>query len=168
MLEKEKKLTSVDIIVSQSDLEGFIIYANPIFYKIAGYQYGKLIGENHNTIRHKDMPKAIFKILWEELKNKKEVYCFIKNRAKENKYYWVFAYIRPSINKENGTIRNYISTRKAISNKAKDIIEPLYKQMLNIEKEQGVKSAENLFKNFIEENRFHNQSNNEVIHNIQY
>jgi len=168
MLEKEKKLTSVDIIVSQSDLEGFIIYANPIFYKIAGYPYGKLIGENHNTIRHKDMPKAIFKILWEELKNKKEVYCFIKNRAKENKYYWVFAYIRPSINKENGTIRNYISTRKAISNKAKDIIEPLYKQMLNIEKEQGVKSAENLFKNFIEENRFHNQSNNEVIHNIQY
>jgi len=168
MLEKEKKLTSVDIIVSQSDLEGFIIYANPIFYKIAGYPYGKLIGENHNSIRHKDMPKAVFKILWEELKNSQEVYCFIKNRAKNNKYYWVFAHIRPSINESDKTIRNYISTRRAISNKAKDIIEPLYKQMLDIETNRGVKASEDLFKKFIKENRFHKQSDNEVIHNIQY
>jgi len=168
MLEKEKKLTSVDIIVSQSDLEGFIIYANPIFYKIAGYPYGKLTGESHNIIRHKDMPKAIFKILWEELKKREEVYCFVKNRAKDNKYYWVFAHIRPAINKKDGTIRNYISTRRAISNKAKDIIEPLYKQMLDIEKNRGVHASEDIFKNFIKENRFNNQSINEVIHNIQY
>jgi len=167
MLEKEKKLAPVDIIVSQSNLEGFIIYANPIFYKIAGYTYGRLIGENHNIIRHPDMPRAIFKLLWEQLKRKEGVYCFIKNRSKDNRYYWVFAYIRPSINK-NGTVRNYISTRRAISNKAKSIIEPLYKQLLSIEKSNGIQASEEIFIRFMEQNRYQNQSNNEIIHNIQY
>lgn len=167
MLEKEKKLAPVDIIVSQSNLEGFIIYANPIFYKIAGYTYGRLIGENHNIIRHPEMPKAVFKLLWEQLENKQEVYCFIKNRAKNNRYYWVFAYIRPSLNKD-GTIRNYISTRRAISNKAKAIIEPLYQNLLEVEKSNGVKASEEIFKKFMRQNRYQNQSDNEIIHNIQY
>jgi len=167
MLEKEINLNSVDIIVSQSDLDGFIIYANPIFYKIAGYSYAQLIGENHNIIRHPDMPKAIFKLLWEQLKKREEVYSFIKNRSNDNNFYWVFAYIRPSFNKD-GTVRNYISTRRAISNKAKDIIEPLYKDMLTLEKSNGVEESEELFKNFLEQNRYKKQSNNDIIHNIQY
>ncbi len=167
MLEEERKVSSVDIIVSQSDLDGFIIYANPIFYKIAGYSSAKLIGENHNIIRHPDMPKAIFKLLWERLKNREDVYCFIKNRAVNNRFYWVFAYIRPSFNK-NGTVRNYISTRRAISNKARDIIEPLYKEMLSLEKNYGVEVSEELFKKFMEQNRHKNQLDNEIIHNIQY
>ncbi len=167
MLEEERKLSSVDIIVSQTNLDGYIIYANPIFYKIAGYSSAKLIGENHNIIRHPDMPKAIFKILWERLKNREDVYCFIKNKARENRFYWVFAYIRPSFNK-NKTVRNYISTRRAISNKARDIIEPLYRDMLSIEKSQGVEASEELFKNFMEKNRYKNQSDNDIMHNIQY
>jgi PAS domain S-box-containing protein len=167
MLEKERTLTSVDIIVSQSDLDGFIIYANPIFYKIAGYSYGKLIGENHNIIRHPDMPKAIFKQLWKQLKKKEPVYCFIKNKSQDNQYYWVFAYIRPSINKD-GTVRNYISTRRAISNKAKAIIEPLYQQLLNLEKSNGVEDSEALLKKFMEQNRYKKQSDNEIVNNIQY
>ena len=167
MLEKERKLSSVDIIVSQSDLKGFIIYANPIFYKISGYTYGKLIGENHNIIRHQDMPKAIFKLLWDALHKRDDVYCFVKNRAKDNRYYWVFAYIRPSINKD-GTLRNYISTRRAISHKAKAIIEPLYAEMLAVEKHQGIEASQKIFQNFMNENRYNNQSDNQIIHNIQY
>ena len=167
MLEKEKTLTSVDIIVSQSDLDGFIIYANPIFYKISGYSYGKLIGENHNIIRHPDMPKAIFKHLWKQLQKSEEVYCFIKNKSQDKRYYWVFAYIRPSVNKD-GTVRNYISTRRAMSNKAKAIIEPLYQQLLRVEKSKGVEASEELFKKFIEQNRYEKQSDNEILNNIQY
>jgi PAS domain S-box-containing protein len=167
MLKKERTLTSVDIIVSQSDLDGFIIYANPIFYKIAGYSYGKLIGENHNIIRHPDMPKAVFQLLWKQLKKRKSVYCFIKNKSKDNRYYWVFAYIRPSVNKD-GSVRNYISTRRAMSNKAKAIIEPLYKQLLSIEQSNGVDTSETLLQEFMEQHRYHEQSDNEILHNIQY
>jgi PAS domain S-box-containing protein len=166
-LEKEKILSSVDIIVSQSDLDGFIIYANPIFYKIAGYNYGELVGENHNIIRHKDMPKSVFKILWDELKQKNEVYCLVKNQCKDGGFYWVFAYIRPSFNRD-GTVRNYISTRRAASQKARAIIEPLYKELLEIESKQGVALAEERYKAFLEIHQYRSQSNNEIIYNIQY
>ena len=167
MFEKERRLGLFDVIVSQSDLKGFIIYANPIFYKISGYDYGKLIGKNHNIIRHPEMPKAIFKLLWEQLEQKQEVYSFIKNRAKDGDYYWVFAHIRPSINKD-GTVRNYISTRRAISNRAKVIMSELYKQMLDVENNHGVQASEEMFKTFMEQNRYKKQSNNDIIINIQY
>jgi len=167
MTEEEIPLTDVDIIVSQSDLKGFIIYANPIFYKISDYPNGKLIGENHNIVRHKDMPKVIFKYMWEQIESKKEVYCFIKNKVKGNRYYWVYAYVRPSLNKD-GTIRNYISTRKAISKKAKSIIEPLYKHLLNIEKEYGLEESEKEFNKFMKNNCYQNKSYNDIIHSIQY
>jgi len=165
--EKEKILGSVDIIVSQSDLDGFIIYANPIFYKIAGYDYGELVGKNHNIIRHDDMPKTIFKLLWESLKREEEVYCLVKNRCRGGEFYWVFAHIRPSFNRD-GTVRNYISTRRNASPKAKAIFAPLYRELLEIEKEYDIELAEEKFKEFIERNRYQNQSNNEVIYNIQY
>jgi len=167
MLERERTLTSVDIIVSQSDLDGFIIYANPIFYKIAGYSYGKLIGENHNIIRHPDMPKAVFQHLWTQLKQKQSVYCFIKNKSNDNRHYWVFAYIRPSVNRD-GTVRNYISTRRAMSKKAKAIIEPLYQELLRREKSNGVDDSKALLQEFMEQHRYHKQSDNEILHNIQY
>jgi|AAUQ01.1.fsa_nt_gi PAS domain S-box-containing protein len=167
MLNKERLLTHIDIIVSQSDLEGTITYANPIFYRVAGYKYGELIGKNHNIIRHPDMPKVIFKLLWEQLKRGEEVYCFIKNRAKDRGFYWVFAYIRPSFNKDK-TVRNYISTRRIISSRARDIIEPLYRELLDIEKIDGVLSSEKVFRDFIEQNSYGAKSINEVICNIQY
>jgi len=167
MLEEERELAPVEIIVSQSDLDGFIIYANPIFYRITGYAYAQLIGENHNIIRHPDMPKIIFERLWRELKAKREVYSFVKNRSKDNRYYWVYAHVRPSFNRD-GTVRNYISTRRGISKKAKSIIEPFYEQLLKVEKSYGVEASGELFDEFMEKNGYQNQSNNDIIHNIQY
>ena len=167
MSKKERKLTSVDIIISQTDVDGNIIYANPIFYKIAGYNYGELIGESHNIIRHSDMPKVIFKSLWERLKRKEEVYSFIKNRCKDENFYWVIAYVRPSMDVD-GRVRNYISTRKAMSLKAKSIIEPLYQNLLSIEKMYGIDSSQKKFEEFIEKNRYGSSSINDIIKNIQY
>jgi PAS domain S-box-containing protein len=167
MAEMEKVLSDVDIIVSQSDVEGNIIYANPIFYRISGYGYGELIGKNHNLIRHQDMPKIIFKHLWEVLESKEECYCFIKNQSKNEEFYWVFAYIRPSLNRD-GSIRNYISTRRAISQKAKAIIEPFYQKLLFLEKEYGLDVSRKSYEAFMEKNSYDNLSTNEIIYNIQY
>ena len=65
-------------------------------------------------------------------------------------------------------VRNYISTRRAISNKAKAIIEPLYQQLLNLEKSNGVEDSEALLKKFMEQNRYKKQSDNEIVNHIQY
>jgi len=167
MVELEKILKKVDIIVSQTNIKGEIIYANPIFYRISGYPYGELIGESHNLIRHKDMPKIIFQSLWEQLLSKKESYCFIKNQSKNREFYWVFAYIRPSLNKD-GTIRNYISTRRAISQKAKAIIEPFYANLLLLEEEYGLEASKKSYEEFMKKNSYGDLSTNEIIYNIQY
>jgi PAS domain S-box-containing protein len=165
---KEQKLTPRDFVISQTDLKGRIIYANPIFYRFAGYENGMLIGKTHATIQHHSMPNAIFKLLWEKLNAKEDIYCFIKNSSKERDYYWwIFAHIYPSFNPD-GSVRNYISTSRAVSEKAKGIMESIYKELLRVEIRSGVEVSTDIFRTFIDINRYGSQSDNEVICNIQY
>jgi len=133
----EVTLSDVDIVVSKADEAGDITYANPIFYKLSGYSKKELNYAPHSILRHPDMPKIVFKILWDELKKGNEVYAFVKNLTKGGSFYWVLAYVRPAFNPD-GTLRNYVSTRKKMSQKAREIIEPLYNKLLDIEKTQGV------------------------------
>jgi hypothetical protein len=89
------------------------------------------------------MPKVVFKYLWDELKKGNEVHAFVKNLTKDGSFYWVLAYVRPAFNPD-GSLRNYVSTRKIVSSKARVTIEPLYKKLLDIEKSQGVEASEKL------------------------
>ena len=137
----EITVTPIDIIVSKADEEGDIIYANPIFYKLSGYSKKELTNAPHSILRHPDMPKVIFKYLWEELKKGNEVNAFIKNMTKDGSYYWVSAYVRPALNSD-GSLRNYVSTRKTMSANAREVIEPLYKKLLEIEERSGIEASE--------------------------
>ncbi len=85
---EERVLKPTDIVISQTDIEGNIIYINRVFCRVSGYERNLLIGKNHNIVRDEDMPKAIFKFLWERLNRGEDSYCFIKNRAKDGRYYW--------------------------------------------------------------------------------
>ena len=137
----EIEIKSVDIVVSKADEEGNIEYANPIFYKLSGYNKRELTFAPHSILRHPDMPKVVFKYLWQELKKGNEVYAFVKNLTKDGSFYWVFAYVRPALNPD-GSLRNYVSTRKVMSPNARKIIEPLYEKLLEIEKSDGVEASE--------------------------
>jgi len=79
---REVTLSDVDIVVSKADESGDITYANPIFYKLSGYSKKELNYAPHSILRHPDMPKIVFKILWDELKKGNEVYAFVKNLTK--------------------------------------------------------------------------------------
>jgi len=137
----EIEVKSVDIVVSKADIEGNIEYANPIFYKLSGYNKRELTFAPHSILRHPDMPKIIFKFLWDELHRRKEVYAFVKNLTKDGSFYWVLAYVRPAYNPD-GSLRNYVSTRKSMSPKAREVIEPLYSELLELEKSGGVEASE--------------------------
>jgi PAS domain S-box-containing protein len=137
----EIEVKPVDIVVSKADKEGDIEYANPIFYKLSGYNKKELTHAPHSILRHPEMPKALFKYLWSELKKGNEVYAFVKNMTKDGSFYWVFAYIRGAFNAD-GTLRNYVSTRKTMSQNARSVIEPLYKKLLDIESSNGVDESE--------------------------
>ena len=137
----EIEVKSVDIIVSKSDAQGNIEYANPIFYKLSGYSKRELTYAPHAILRHPDMPKVVFKYLWDELKVGNEVHAFIKNMTKEGAFYWVLAYVRPALNPD-GSFRNYVSTRKNMSARARATIEPFYAKLLEIESTEGVEASE--------------------------
>jgi len=151
----EIEVKPVDIVVSKADTEGDIAYANPIFYKLSGYNKKELTHAPHSILRHPDMPKIIFKHLWDELKKGNEVYAFIKNLTKDGSFYWVFAFIRPAFNPD-GSLRNYVSTRKSMSLNARKAIEPLYQKLLESEKNASITESENLLKEFINGRDFNN------------
>lgn len=96
------------LITSKTDLKGNIIYANNDFLKYAGYEVSELLLKPHNIVRHEDMPRTVFKCLWDYIQNGKEIFAFVKNKAKDGRYYWVFANVTASFD-EQGNIINYYS-----------------------------------------------------------
>ena len=116
------------LIISSTNLNGIMTYANRKFCEIAGYSKDELIGHNHNIIRHPDMPKAIFKELWETITAGKEWTGIVKNLRKDGKYYWVYSHISPVLS--NGEVTGYSAARRPAS--ATEVAEttPLYTEML--------------------------------------
>ena len=115
-------------VISKTDLKGIITYVNNAFCKLSGYEKKELIGQPHNIIRHPDMPKSVFKQLWNTIEKGEKFRGFIKNLRKDGKYYWVEVFIEP-IYDENDTKIGYISTRKPVSSSDKQKYEKLYQEM---------------------------------------
>lgn len=106
-----------ELIVSRTDLKGNITYSNETFAFISGYSIDELIGKPHNILRHPDMPKSIFKELWEDLKTKGSWSGIIKNKRKDDGFYWVYAEISGVY--KNEILVEYKSIRIPISFKEK-------------------------------------------------
>ena len=105
----EKTFSDSEQLVSITDLEGRITYANDEFCKVAGYSLDELTGQHHNIVRHPNMPKAAFGDLWDKLKRGDSWRGMVKNRCKNGDYYWVDAYVTPLY--ENDRITGYQSVR---------------------------------------------------------
>ncbi|MGM0534180.1 MAG: PAS domain-containing protein [Campylobacterota bacterium] len=99
------------VIISETDLDGIITYANRKFAEISGYSQSELKGQPHSILRHPDMPKAAFEDMWSTIKNEEEWNGFVKNLRKDGKYYWVKTFVKPSYDKE-GNLKGYIAARK--------------------------------------------------------
>jgi PAS domain S-box-containing protein len=123
-----------DLIVSKTDLKGRITYANRIFCEIAGYSEAELIGQPHNIIRHPDMPRAVFKLLWDTLFEGRKIFAYVKNMARNGAYYWVFAHVTPSFDNGKRIIGFHSNRRVPDRQKIDAAIVPLYAAIL---KEEG-------------------------------
>ena len=135
-----REMNEDDFIVSKTDLKGRITYTNKIFMDMAEYTEEELLGKPHNIIRHPDMPKAVFKYLWDTIEKKEEVFAYVINKTKDGNAYWVYANVTPSLD-ERGNIIGYYSVRRKPNPKALEIIIPLYKKMLEVEKSSGVDAS---------------------------
>lgn len=120
-------------IVSKTDTTGRILSGNDKFYHYAAYSEKELIGRPHNILRHADMPKIVFRLLWTKLHNKMDVNAYVKNRRKDGGYYWVYATVTPSLNKRTGEIEGYFSIRKGANPNAVAGIAQIYRKLQELE-----------------------------------
>lgn len=139
-MAQDKSLTGVerffgddDIIVSKTDLKGRLTYANKVFLDISGYSEKEVLGQPHSMIRHPEMPRCIFKLLWGALEEGKEIFAYVNNRCKNGDNYWVYAHVTPSWD-ANGKIVGFHSNRRVPERDVleKDII-PLYSKLKQLE-----------------------------------
>ena len=129
---KEVFFDNDELIVSKTDIKGLITYANDVFMRVAGYTEKELLGAPHSIVRHPDMPRCVFKLLWDTLGQGNEIFAYVKNMCKNGDHYWVFAHATPTYNM-SGNIIGYHSSRRVPDREPLAIIEPLYKELLSVE-----------------------------------
>ncbi len=126
-----------EIIVSKTDLKGRITYANSIFSRICGYSRAELMNAPHSIIRHPDMPRCVFKLLWDQLGEEREIFAYVKNMSRNGAFYWVFAHVTPSFDNDGKVVGYHSSRRVADRRVLGEVIEPLYRDLRKIETSQA-------------------------------
>lgn len=150
MANSELTFGNDEFIVSKTDLTGKITYGNELFIQISGYKESDILNQPHKILRHPDMPAVIFKLLWNRIKEGKEIFAYVKNKTKNDDYYWVFAHVTPSFD-ENRKISNYHSVRRKPTQKALDFIKPLYASLLQKERSGGINASEDALQQLLKD-----------------
>ncbi len=151
----ERTFGEDEIIVSKTDARGRILYANEVFCRVGLYEEHELVGQPHSIVRHPDMPRAVFHLLWQTISSGREIFAYVKNMAKNGDYYWVFAHVTPSYGRD-GQIDGYHSNRRKPDAAALRQIETLYAQLLQEEgrhadRKQGMEASVKLLQGILAE-----------------
>jgi PAS domain S-box-containing protein len=132
----ERTFAEDEFIVSKTDTKGRITYVNEVFCRVASYEEHEALGKPHSLVRHPDMPRSVFKLLWDTIASGNEIFAYVLNMAKNGDHYWVFAHVTPTFD-EGGNIIGYHSNRRKPSQTAVAKASGLYAQLLEIEKKAG-------------------------------
>ncbi len=135
----ERVLEDDDIIVSKTDPQGRIVYANDTFLRLSGYAESELLGAPHSVLRHPAMPRSVFALLWQRIEAGKEIYAVVLNRSKNGDHYWVHAHVTPSLS-PSGTLRGYHSFRRKCPRATIAAAEKLYAEVLAVESREVTKA----------------------------
>lgn len=155
LIDEELTFNTDDVIVSKTDLSGRITYANDVFCRMAERTTDEVIGKPHNLIRHPDMPRVIFKVLWDTLQQEEEIFAYVKNRSMTGRYYWVLAHMTSSYD-QNHKLNGYHSNRRCPDRHRVEEIAKLYKTLLDEEAkhenpDEGIKASASLLARTLDE-----------------
>lgn len=128
----ERTFADDEIIVSKTDLRGRLTYVNDVFLRISAFDESELIGMPHSVIRHPDMPRCIFKLLWDTIQSGEELFAYVVNVAKDGAHYWVLAHVTPSFGAD-GSVIGYHSNRRTASREAIAQVTALYRDLRQVE-----------------------------------
>jgi len=130
---RERTFSSDQLIVSKTDTKGRLTYVNDVFLKVSGYAESEVMGKPHSIIRHPEMPRCVFKLLWDTIAAGHEIFAYVNNMAKNGDNYWVFAHVTPNFD-SSGQIIGYHSNRRVPEKAALETIKPLYRSLLDEER----------------------------------
>lgn len=128
----ERTFGADELIVSKTDLKGILTYVNGVFCRISAAHEDDLLGRPHSVIRHPDMPRAVFQLMWQTIASGQEIFVYVKNLALDGAHYWVFAHVTPSTQPGLG-VTGYHSSRRSPDRRAVAAVEPLYRTLRDIE-----------------------------------
>jgi aerotaxis receptor len=134
-LDEEVPFSFEEIFFSRTDEKGIILSGNSVFQRVSAYEWDELLHRPHSLIRHPDMPKAVFWLMWDTIKKGEPIGAYVKNRAKDGRYYWVFAIVTPI---ESG----FLSVRIKPSSALFDIVKQEYASLRRLERENSLKAEE--------------------------
>jgi len=152
IIDEEITFSKKKFIVSKTDLKGNILFINKNFSEVSGYTEAELIGSPHNVLRHPDMPRAVFYLVWKNLLAGKKVSGVVKNLAKDGRYYWVIADFEPKQDTQ-GNINTLTAFRRSAPDDVIETTEELYATMLAIEKKHGMEKSLAYLEGFLEEHQ---------------
>ena len=143
--DREIRFGEEEIIVSKTDPKGRITYANDVFIRISGFSLKELIGAPHSIVRHPRMPRCVFKLLWDTIEAKREIFAYVMNMAKNGDHYWVFAHATPSLDASQNVV-GFHSNRRSPDPAQVAKVKGLYDALLNEEqrfenRKEGMDSA---------------------------
>ncbi|RME59323.1 MAG: PAS sensor protein, partial [Candidatus Dadabacteria bacterium] len=139
LINEPRDFKDHELFFSLTDKKAIIKYGNHVFWRVAAYEETELFDKPHNTIRHPDMPRAAFKIVWDKLLSDQHVFAYVKNLAKDGRYYWVIAAILPT---QNGYLSILIKPSSDLFDKIPEIYSQIRKKELAIEEKDSRKRKE--------------------------
>jgi len=149
---KQIKLDPLQPLVTRTDLRGNIKYSNHYFKEITGYREDELVGRPHSIIRHPDMPKIIFTLMWQRLKDNQDILAIVKNRTKDGNYFWITTSFKTTHSEVSKEENGYMAITYAAPKHAIKEIESLYEKLLEIEKSEDEKASIKYLLDFFEAN----------------
>jgi PAS domain-containing protein len=99
---RARPFTRDELIVSKTDAKGVITYANDVFLRVAEISEHEALSAPHSLIRHPDMPRCMFKLLWDRIAAKQKIFAYVLNLSRSGDHYWVFAHVTPSLDGRGG------------------------------------------------------------------
>lgn len=124
-----------ELFFSRTDERGVIQAGNCVFQRVAAYDWDEMLGAPHKLIRHADMPRAVFWLLWDTIKKGQPIGAYVKNRAKDGLFYWVFAIVSP-------VPGGYLSVRLKPTSDLLDLVETEYAGLVALENTEGISPSD--------------------------
>lgn len=137
---RESYFGESELIVSKTDPQGRITYANQVFVRVSQFSEQELLGAPHSIVRHPEMPRCVFRFLWDRITLGHEVFAYVLNMAKSGDHYWVFAHVTPTFDSQ-GRIVAYHSNRRKPDAEQVAKVQPVYAALLAEEQKHQDRKA---------------------------